>query len=99
MQIGKRVRWLERAELARERQRMGRNLNTRYDVPNSQNDRVNIYSFVSAHQGDPAIAVCLPFQLKETVLWSKVTLGLHSEIKRQHPWSLTQSKLRRRFLW
>jgi len=42
---------------------MGMNLDTHYDIPNSQKDTINTYSFVRAHCGDPAITVCLPFDL------------------------------------
>jgi len=78
MQIGKRIQRLERARLAAEKQRMRRrtetpdidihegvhkNLDARYDVAMSRNDPVNIYNFVRAHRGDPAITVRLPFQL------------------------------------
>jgi hypothetical protein len=80
MQLGRRVRRLERAQLAADRQRikkqtemrdvnidsdehMGMNLDARYEVPYSRNDPVNIYSFVHAHHGDPAITVCLSFDL------------------------------------
>ena len=77
MQIGRRIRWLERAQAAADRQRikaqtempdvnmqsddsLGMNLDTRYEVPNSRADYVNIYSFVRTHRGDPAITVCFP---------------------------------------
>jgi hypothetical protein len=76
MQIGRRVRRLERARLAAHRQRMGdsemSNINVdsdagmginpdaRYEVPNFQRDAFNIYSFLHAHKGDPAITVCPP---------------------------------------
>jgi hypothetical protein len=76
MQIGNRVRRLERARLAADRKRIKRlsdmpvsdehtdmNLETRYELPNSRNNPVNIYNFVRAHHGDPATAaVCLPFE-------------------------------------
>jgi hypothetical protein len=39
------------------------NLDARYEVPITCNDRVNIYNFVRAHRGDPAITVSLPFEL------------------------------------
>lgn len=80
MQIGKRVRRLERAQLAANRQSVkkrtelldvnidmdggiGMNVDTRYDIPKSRKDTINTYSFVRAHRGDPAITVCLPFDL------------------------------------
>jgi hypothetical protein len=82
MQIGRRVRRLERAQVAADRQSikkrseipdvnadldeaMGMNLDARYDIPKNRNDPVDIYSFVRAHQGDPAIKVCVPFELYE----------------------------------
>jgi hypothetical protein len=39
------------------------NLDARYEIPISQKDPVNIYSFVHAHHGDPAIMVSLLFEL------------------------------------
>lgn len=38
-------------------------LDARYELPNYRNDPINIYNFVHAHQGDLAMAVCLPFDL------------------------------------
>ena len=78
MQIGRRVQRLERARHAAQRQiRKGRfevpdvniqedmrmNLDARYEVPISRNDPVNVYNFVRAQRGDPAIMVSLPFEL------------------------------------
>lgn len=77
MQIGKRIRRLERAQLSAERQRKKRrpgpdidiqegmrmNLDARYEVPLYRNDPVNIYNFVRTHQGDPAIKVSFPLIL------------------------------------
>lgn len=105
MQLGRRVRRLERAQLAADRQRikkrteipdtnkasdegMDMNLDARYEVPNSRNNPVNMYSFVREHQGDPAITVCLAFELGVTVSLSEVISGLHSQIKGQRTWSL-----------
>jgi hypothetical protein len=42
---------------------MHMNLDTRYEVPNSWKDTVNIYSFVRTHREDPAITVSLLFEL------------------------------------
>jgi len=84
MQIGRRVRRLERAQVAADRQTiktrtempdvniesdegMGTNLDARYEVPNSRTDPVNIYSFVRAHRGDPAIRVRLPSEQNESL--------------------------------
>lgn len=39
---------------------MGINPDARYELPNSRKDVVNIYSFVRAHKGDPAITVRHP---------------------------------------
>jgi hypothetical protein len=69
MQIGRRIQRLERARhahqitdvITQEDTRM--NLDARYEVPNTRNDPVNIYNFVRAHRGDPAIMVSLPFEL------------------------------------
>lgn len=77
MQIGKRIRRLERARLAADRpttrkqfgvniasdKGMGMNTDARYEVPLSRSDPVNIYNFVRAHREDPAIVVGLPCDL------------------------------------
>ena len=41
---------------------MHMNLDTRYKVPNSWKDTVNIYNFVRTHREDPAITVSLLFE-------------------------------------
>ena len=74
MQIGKRVQRLKHARLAANREmikrrtkkhdnaneRMGttRKLDARYEVPNTQNDPTNIYTFVREYRNDPVIMVC-----------------------------------------
>jgi hypothetical protein len=78
MQIKRRIQRLERARHAAQQQRrkgrfevpdiniqedMCMNLDARYEVPISRNDPVNIYNFVRAHGGDPAITVSLSFEL------------------------------------
>ena len=77
MQIGKRIRRLERAQHAAEYQRMKSrseipdvnrhegmhmNLDARYEIPIARNNHINIYNFLRTHRGDPAITVSLPFQ-------------------------------------
>jgi hypothetical protein len=66
---------------------MHMNLDARYEVSISRNNPVNIYNFVRAHHGDPAITVSLR-TIGLRVLLSKVT-GFHSEVKGQHTRSLT----------
>lgn len=75
-QIGKRIRRLERAQLAFERRRLRsrseahelevsvedvadseQNLDVRYQISNSKNDPLDIYSFVRANRDDPATKV------------------------------------------
>jgi len=43
---------------------MGINLDTHYNVLNSWNDPVNIYSYVRTYHKDPAITVSLSFEHK-----------------------------------
>jgi hypothetical protein len=42
---------------------MGTNLNAHYDMPKNRNNHENLFNFVRAHHGDPAIMVCLPVEL------------------------------------
>ena len=77
MQIGRRIRRLERAQHAADRDRMktrsginidsdegvGKNLDARYEVPIYRNDPISIFKYVRAHREDPAIAVCILFEL------------------------------------
>ena len=80
MQIGKRIRRLERAQHAAEHRRkkcrseisdinihggMHMNLDARYEIPISRNNLVNIYNFLREHRGDPAITVGLPFRAEK----------------------------------
>lgn len=73
MQIGRRIRWLERAQLAAEQQKMKAwsempglsmddnldpNLDEHYQILNSQNDPVNIYTYIYANRNDPAFTIC-----------------------------------------
>jgi len=44
-----------------------RDLDVRYEVPKTQNDTVNIYSFVRVNHGDPAITGFIP-KLKDNIL-------------------------------
>jgi len=75
MQIGRHVQRLERAQLAAEQQRqknkdetpgvstddsIDQNLDVRYQILDSRNDPVDIYAYVCANLGDPALSVCLP---------------------------------------
>jgi hypothetical protein len=39
------------------------NLDVRYEIPIARKDPVNLYNFVRAHRGDPAIDVSHPFEL------------------------------------
>jgi len=77
MQIGKRVTRLENAQLAMERQNkkaqhktgvstddnMELNLDVRYQISNSRNDPVNLYTFVRKNREDPAFSVSLSFEI------------------------------------
>jgi hypothetical protein len=82
MQIGRHVRRIERAQLAAERQRLktqsemrgvsieetaDQYLDQRYNMSNSRNDPVDLYSFVHEHQGDPAFKAFIP-KLKDNIL-------------------------------
>ncbi|KAF8955098.1 hypothetical protein BDZ97DRAFT_1675233, partial [Flammula alnicola] len=82
-QIGKRVRRLERAQLAAQRRQMKkksksinvqedqdpieRNLDERYQISRSKNDPIDIYSYVRANQNDPAFVGFIP-KLKDHIL-------------------------------
>jgi len=72
MQIGKRVRRLEKAQLAAGRQKLKDNsepnqinddeglekdLDIRYQISHSKNDPVDICSYIRTNQGDPAFKV------------------------------------------
>jgi len=74
MQIGRHVRRLERAQLAAEQQKqknedglpgvstddgVDQNFDARYQISDSRNDPVNIYTYVYANPDDPALSVCL----------------------------------------
>ena len=82
MQIGRHVRRIERAQLAAERQQLktqsemrgvsieetaDQYLDQRYNMSNSRNDPVDLYSFVHEHQGDPAFKAFIP-KLKDNIL-------------------------------
>ena len=70
MQIGRRVRRLERAQLSTEQQKvkeqseiprddnLGPNLDEHYQISNARNDPVNIYTYIYANRNDPAFTVC-----------------------------------------
>jgi hypothetical protein len=78
LQIGRRIRRLERAQNAADRDRMKRrsginvdsdeggvaiNLDARYEVPINRKDPISIFKFVREHREDPTIAVCMLFKL------------------------------------
>jgi hypothetical protein len=67
-QIGKRVRRLEQARVARKQLKIKNNMNdnikinldARYQVSNTRNDPVDMYGYVHANKGDPAFSVSVP---------------------------------------
>ena len=76
MQIGKWVSQIEQAQLATEQQKqkaqheaqevgtddsMELNPGAHYQISNTRNDPVDIYTYVHENQDDPAFSVCLSF--------------------------------------
>jgi hypothetical protein len=99
-QIGCRVKRLEQARLAADRQKMKKqskramvgldegmvpNLDIQYQMSNSRSDPVDIFGHVYANQSDPALTVCPPGLLQCFAgQLIQVKTGIHSQIKRPH---------------
>jgi hypothetical protein len=91
------VRRLERAQLAAERQTLHQrskiakvnddiynDLEKRYQLSMSQKDRVNIYSYVYEHEGDPAFKVrlCVYRSYLEASYSINLLTGFHPKTQR-----------------
>ena len=69
-------------------------LDGRYQISNSRNDPINIYTYVHAHQDDPAFTVCQSICIRvRRDHKSDSKIGLYSEIERPPSRTLAQSRI------